>query len=265
MEVAGALPRFEERGDWMPVVGETKWTAYRLVRVALAVFAAVVALVLMVVAPGGPTQAEAAKKPPRLEKMFNSRYCEIFGVSAIPTGGFSVQVFNTVGLGFCPQDKWDALDFSAIADSEGWFAAAPNGPRYWLMDTIIGAKPSNPKTFGGIPMRQVAMIETSTLQPQPFTEFTIQRRNTWVFNKGRTVHILTDPAGTRYVMQAYTKTVDPTLNPKTLKNLGTNPTAAIPEGWSFSSRILRKPLAVRADGEATILRDGVRSVYQKLG
>lgn len=249
----------------MPVVREKAWAAKGPVRVALAVFAAIVALALMVGAPGGVTQAAAAKKPVSLDRMFNSRYCEIFGVSSIPTGGFSVQVFNSVGLGYCPQDKWDALDFSAIATAEGWMAAGPNGPRYWLMDTIIGAKPTNPKNFGGIPMRQVATLTTSTLQPPPFTEFRIQRRNTWIFNKGRMVYFLTDPAGTRYVMQAYTKTVDPTLNPKTLRNLATNPTAAIPEGWTFSSRTLKRPLAVRAAGEATIIRDGVRSVYQKLG
>lgn len=248
----------------MPVARETKWVTSGPARWALAVFAAGVALAVMAGAPGGATQAEAAKKPAMLERMFNSRYCEIFGVSPIPTGGFSVQVFNSVGLGYCPQEKWDALDFSAIAASEGWMAAAPNGPRHWLMDTIIGAKPTNPKNFGGIRMRQVAMIETSTLQPPPFTEFTILRRNTWVFDKGRTIYTLTDPAGARYVMQAYTKTVDPTLNPRTLKNLGTNPTAAIPEGWTFNSRTLKKPLAVRAAGQATIIRDGVRSVYQKV-
>ncbi len=249
----------------MSRAGETDSSFFQPKRVGVALIATLSVLALWGTLPGGVTRAEAAKKPVSLERMFNSRYCEIFGVSAIPTGGFSVQVFNSVGLGYCPQDKWDALDFSAIAISEGWMAAAPNGPRHWLMDTITGAKPTNPKNFGGIPMRQVATIETSTLQPQPFTEFTIKRRNTWVFNKGRTVHILTDPAGTRYVMQAYTKTVDPTLNPKTLRNLGSNPTAAIPEGWTFISRTLRRPLAVKAAGEATILRDGVRSVYQKLG
>ena len=65
-------------------------------------------------------------------------------------------------------------------------------------------------------------------------------------------------------MQAYTRTVDPTLNPKTLKNLGTNPMAAIPEGWTFRTKTLRRPLQMRSTGSATIIRDGVRSIYQKL-
>ena len=248
----------------MPVERESEWRASDLVRVAMVAVATVGAIALLATLPGSVTRAEAAKKPISLQRMFNSRYCEVFGVNSIPTGGFSVQIFNSVGLNKCPEAKWAALDFDAIADSEGWFAAAPNGPRYWLMDTITGALPTNPKTFGGIPMRQVATLTTSTLQPPPFTEFTINRRNTWVFKKGRTIHLLTDPAGARYVMQAYTRTVDPTLNPKTLRNLGTNPAAEIPEGWRFSSRKLKKSLALKAAGEATIIRDGVRSVYQRV-
>ena len=248
----------------MPVAREIERRTSGLVRISMVAVAVFGALVLLAALPGGVTRAEAAKKPISLERMFNSRYCEIFGVRSVPTGGFSVQVFNSVGLNKCPEAQWAALDFEAIADSEGWMAAAPNGPRYWLMDTITGALPTNPKTFGGIPMRQVATLTTSTLQPPPFTEFQIKRRNAWIFKKGRTIHILTDPDGTRYVMQAYTRTVDPTLNPRTLRNLGTNPTAEIPEGWRFSSRKLKKPLAMRAAGEATIIRDGVRSVYQRL-
>ena len=248
----------------MPVEREIELRLSLAVRAALAILAAVAALAVLAVLPGGATEAEAAKKPVSLKNMFNSRYCEILGVSAIPTGGFSVQVFNSVGLGYCPADKWDALDFDAIKTSEGWDFVDDNGPRYWLMDTIIGAKPSNPKNFGEIPMRQVATIELSTLPPPTFTEITIKRRNAWVFNKGRVIYTLTAPSGARYVMQAYTRTEDPTLNPNTLKDLGSNPEAAIPAGWTFKSTKLKRPLSLKAEGSATIIRDGVKSVYQKV-
>lgn len=248
----------------MPVVREIEWRTSWLARVALAILAAIAALAIAAAVPGGATQAEAAKKPLSLKNMFDSRYCEIFGVNPAPAGGFSVKIFNSVGLGKCPEAQWAALDFEAIAASEGWLIAAPNGPRHWLMDTIIGAKPTNPKNFGGIKMRQVATLESATLSPPPFTQFDIARKNTWVFKKGRTIYTLTDPFGNEFVMQAYTKTVDPSLNPKTLKNLASNPTAAIPAGWTFKATKLKRPLSLKASGSATIIRDGVRSVYQQV-
>ncbi|MFM8519165.1 MAG: hypothetical protein ACKOB2_01930 [Solirubrobacterales bacterium] len=231
----------------------------------LAVFASLVATG----GPAGvPTQAEAAKGQPRIGNLFNSRYCEIFGISSLSTGGYSVATYNSVGLGRCPQAEWAGLDFKAIADREGWLAASPHGPRYWLMDSILGARQTEPKDFGGIGMRHVATLATNDLQPPPFTELRLQmkswRGSTSFFRKGRTIHTLTDPSGTKWVMQAYTRTEDPTLGPRTLRNLPSNPKAAIPEGWTFRTRTLKKPLSMRSGGSATIIRDGVRSIYQKL-
>ena len=254
-------------------VRESNQGPVRSARVGILFFVVVVAVAGVLGGQVGVAQAEAqatsverakAKKKNQLKlrNMFNSRYCEVFGVSSIPTGGFLVRIFNSVGLGLCPQAEWDALDFTAIAKEEGWLAAAPNGPRYWLMDTIVGAKPTNPREFGGIKMRQVATLETGTLAPPPFTRYEISRRNTWVFKKGRTIYTLTDPAGARYVMQAYTKTVDPTLSPTTLRNLASNEAAEIPAGWTFRAIRLKRPLSLAAKGSASIIRDGVRSVYQ---
>lgn len=223
----------------------------------------------MLAAPaGGVPLADAAEKRPVLRGLYNSRYCEIFGISTVPTGGYSVATFNSVGLGSCPQAKWAGLDFQAIASSEGWLAATPHGPRYWLMDSICGTKRTDPKAFGGIRMRKVATLETDDLQPPPFTELELQldswRGTAWTFRRGRQVHSLTDPAGNRYLMQAYTRTEDPTLNPRRLANLGSNPKAAIPDGWKFSTKKLRRPLVLNASEKVTIIRDGVRSIYQKI-
>ena len=255
-----------------------RWRQGAAARVGLSLFVALMGVAMFAAGPVGAAQAEAQgttaerakakkkkkKKQLALEKMFNTRYCEIFGVNPAPAGGFAVKIFNSVGLGKCPEAQWAALDLEAIAAQEGWLLAAPNGPRHWLMDTIIGNKPTNPKTFGGIKMRQVATLESATLSPNPFTQFEISRKNTWVFNKGRTIYTLTDPFGNYFVMQAYTRTVDPALNPKTLENLDNNPLAAIPTGWTFRTTKLKRPLELKASGSATIIRDGVRSVYQQV-
>lgn len=248
--------------------GRTDSRPTRRLLAALVLFTILSGTAALAAPTGGIAPADAANKRPVIGGLYNSRYCEIFGISTVPAGGYSVATFNSVGLGSCPQAKWAGLDFQAIANSEGWLAATPHGPRYWLMDSIYGTKRTEPKTFGGIRMRKVATLETNNLQPPPFTELDLQldswRGTAWVFRRGRQVHSLTDPSGTRYLMQAYTRTEDPTLNPRKLANLGSNPKAAIPEGWKFSTKKLRKPLELKASERVTIIRDGVRSIYQKI-
>ncbi|MEX1219214.1 MAG: hypothetical protein WEB05_02370 [Solirubrobacterales bacterium] len=194
--------------------------------------------------------------------LYNQRYCEIFAVSPATEFGFPITVYNTIGLNDCPTDIWDALDFQAIARSEGVFVAAPNGPRRWVVDAVVGGNPGPAKDLGGLMMREVATITSTSLSPPPFTVTTIKRENNWIFRKGRTIREVISPAGRRYVMQAYTNTVDPTLSLSTLNSVGANPLTEMPPGWRFRTRKLKHKLVVTAGGEAKIVRDGLRCVYQ---
>jgi hypothetical protein len=177
-------------------------------------------------------------------------------------GLFEIQVFNTVGLNRCPDEDWSALNFNAIAEEEGWQGAFPNGPRYWVMDQIRGARPPAPVSLGGIDMRKVATLRLPVLLQNDFEPFQIERRTQWIFNRGRTIRELIAPDGRRYVMQAYTRNIDPELTESKLNEIGSNPLAEIPEGWTFRTRRLKNQLVMTANGTATILRDGLRSVYQ---
>jgi hypothetical protein len=194
--------------------------------------------------------------------LYNRRYCEIFAVSPATETGFPVKIYNTIGLNDCPAGIWDSLDFTAIAASEGVFVAAPNGPRRWVVDAVVGSRPGPAKDLGGLMMREVASTVTTSLSPPPFTVTTIARDNSWVFRRGRTIREMISPRGRRFVMQAYTNTVDPNLNLRTINATGSNPLAAMPPGWRFRTRKLRRKLTVTANGEARIVRDGLRSVYQ---
>ncbi len=142
-------------------------------------------------------------------------------------------------------------------------AAAPNGPRRWLVDKVVGGEPGPATDFGGLMMREVATLTASSLTPDAFTVIKIGRDNNWIFRKGRKVRELIAPNGRRFVMQAYTRTIDPDLNLRALNRTGSNPLAALPEGWRFKTRRLKRKLVVKAGGEATIVRDGLGSVYQK--
>jgi hypothetical protein len=48
----------------------------------------------------------------------------------------------------------------------------------------------------------------------------IYRNTNWVFKAGKPVHLLREPNGTVWVMQEYTKAVDPSLTPDNLHQLG---------------------------------------------
>lgn len=205
------------------------------------------------------------KKPmPLIKGLYNSRYCEIFGIGPQDgQGNYEIQVFNTVGINLCPDAKWTAINLTTVASANGWSGAVRNGPRFWVMDQIRGKTPPAPVTFGELPMRRVAILRIPG-QPDDFTPFQIERRTQWIFRKGRTVRELIAPNGRRYVMQAYTTNVDSSLTEDKLDDIGSNPQANIPEGWTFRTRKLRHQLVMSANGTATILRDGLKSVYQQL-
>jgi hypothetical protein len=224
---------------------------------------ALLAVLLAVLLALSAKAAATTQPAPIIGGLFNKRYCEIFKVGNRTSEGFPVTIFNTVGLNDCPTATWEAIDFDAIRTSEGLLAAVANGPRRWLVDAVQGRTNGAPVDVGGLMMRPVATLLTQTLSPTAFTETKIARNNSWTFRKGRTIHEVVSPTGSRYVMQAYTRTIDPTLTPKTLSSTGSNPLAEIPAGWKFRSRTLKRKLIVRSNGTATIVRDGLRSVYQK--
>ena len=249
--------------------GGEAMTEVRKFPIAVAVVGLVLALGLALAtgpseAPAKVVSAAKAKEPTAVIKgLYNSRYCEIFGVNAPDSEGiFELEVFNTVGINRCPDAEWQAIDLPTVASENGWAVAVRNGPRFWVMDQIRGAKPPVPVTFGELPMRKVATLRLPELAQADFKPFVIERRTEWVYNKGRYVRELISPSGQRFVMQAYTQNVDPTLTEAGLNEVGSNPLAAIPEGWTFRYRKLKRQLVLTAKGEATILRDGLRSVYQ---
>ncbi len=86
------------------------------------------------------------------------RYCEILLVRPT-TASASAVVYNTYPLNACPASKWDALDTKAVAAQQG-VPRAPNGPRYWLMDSIDKATSGAHvvKVFGGIAMIREATV-----------------------------------------------------------------------------------------------------------
>lgn len=222
----------------------------------IAVAAAAVATLGM-----GATTASAATSSGT--ELHNARYCEILDLKKLPPDG-KVVVWNTIGLNDCPQAWWDGFDATSLAAELGDPFVVLNGPRHFLMDSAK-ARTGEIRRFHGRRMRRVATLPIPTaadLAQTPYAERTVDRLNTWHWNRGRKVYELLAPDGSTYVMQAYSQIVDPTLRMSDLASLGER--LALPEGWEYRVRKLTEPLTLRASGSATILQDELKNTYQRM-
>jgi hypothetical protein len=158
--------------------------------------------------------------------MHGGRYGEVLLVRG-RLNRIEATVYNTLGLNDCPDDLWRALDAEAIKKTHRARAAILNGPRYFLMDTVIIADPGGEiVTYGELQMRPLATVRLPMtalrggLDRQPYTENTIRRTTVYVYDQGREVYELVAPDGTPYLMQSYSLAVDRTLTEADLPALG---------------------------------------------
>jgi hypothetical protein len=219
-------------------------------------FAAAV-LAAAAVAPGARA---ATDRRPVLKGLHDARYCEILELRGAPPAG-KVNVYNTIGLNACPPAQW-MFDAPSLAQELGATLVVLNGPRHFLMDTVQGTAGPR-RDFHGLGMRKVATIPIRTaddLLVKPFTDRVITRDNVWRFARGRRVFELVAPGGDTYVMQSYSQIKDPSLTLRKLRSLG--PRVGLPEGWRYRTRVLHEPLALAANGSATITQDDLGNTYQ---
>lgn len=203
--------------------------------------------------------------------LYNFRYCEILLVYLDESLQPFAEVWGTQSLNSaCPQALWDELDFNGIASDNGALAAIENGPRFVIVDasTGIGNDVFDPngevRDFGGIGMQQLTTVRfggSVMNDAQSYIPAQVDRSNIWQFVEGRRVYELTDPNGTKYIMQSYNRIADSGLQTDDLRTLGSR--LQLPEGWSFESRVLEEALQVSpVDGIATVLTDDLRNTYQ---
>lgn len=227
----------------------------RAVGVGAALLAAA-ALLLLAAAPAGAARGHGTE-------MHDARYCEILELKSLPPDA-KVVVWNTIGLNDCPEAWWDGFDAGALAAELGDPYVVLNGPRHFLMDAAK-ARTGQVRSFHGERMRKVATLPIASfadLAQVPYRERSVSRLNTWHWRAGRKIYELLAPDGATYVMQSYSQIVDPSLRMADLGSLGAR--LALPSGWSYRVRRLRRPLTLRARGSATILQDELKNTYQRL-
>jgi hypothetical protein len=204
----------------------------------------------------------AALAAATLGGLHDARYCEIIALEGAPPDATAV-VWNTIGLNKCPARWWNAFDAGALAQELGATAVVLNGPRHFLMDSVTVPRTGRVRAVHGQRLRRVAEIPIRTaaeVAQVPYTDRVIERDNTWRWQRGRRIYELVAPGGDTYVMQAYAQIKDRSLSLRKLRALGRR--LDLPQGWRYRSRVLRRPLALGADGQATIIQDELQNTYQ---
>lgn len=234
---------------------------WRLPRLLTSAGTAIALVATTGIADAAPGASDAART-----HMRGDRYCELLLLQPAD-GRLEAQVWNTYGLNDCPEQQWATLDPAAVARDEGVAVVLRNGPRYWLIDEATRSEATVPpvRSLGGIPMRRLGAV---SLAPADVTAGAyrpqrVVRNAQMTWPAARRVYELTAPDGAVYIMQSWSRQIDPTLAERDLRRLGTR--LALPEGWSFSSRVPRRPIRVGtdADGAATVLQDELMNAYSR--
>jgi len=202
--------------------------------------------------------------PQRLiDHMRGVRYGEVLAMFLRDTG-LEAEVYGTQMLNDCPQELWETLNADEIAKDMGAVFVKLNGPRYWLLDGL-GSKVAvvDPvfKDFNGIQMRRIATIPIGAdFAAGPYTIRNVNRGAVFFFDAGKTVYELVDPDGRALVMQARCVGVDPNMTEESLATLGER--LALPEGWSYRTRVLETELVVDTSATlATVVQDEFENTY----
>ncbi len=198
-----------------------------------------------------------------ISDMRGVRYGEVLAAFVRETG-LEAEVYGTQMLNDCPDELWQTLDAPTIAAEMGAVMVKLNGPRYWMLDGLgqkVAVVEPVFRDFNGLTMRRIATVDLGT-EPstQPYVERYVNRGAVFFFDAGSVVHELVNPDGLAYVMQAYCIGVDATLNQDNLADLAGR--LALPEGWSFRTRVLDEELVVDTTATiATVLQDELENTY----
>jgi hypothetical protein len=191
------------------------------------------------------------------------RYGEVLAMFLRDTG-LEAEVYGTQMLNDCPQELWETLNADEIAKDMNAVFVKLNGPRYWVLDGL-GSKVAvvDPvfRDFNGIQMRRIATIPLGAdFAVGAYVVRNVNRGAVFFFDAGKTVYELVDPDGRAFVMQARCVGVDSNMSEASLVNLGER--LALPEGWSYRTRVLETELVVdTSETLATVVQDEFENTY----
>jgi hypothetical protein len=213
-----------------------------------------------------PVAAQADKAEQMLERMRDTRYCEIIPV--VRRGlRFVGTVYSTIGHNDCPPEIWSKITEAAMKKQFGAPVVVLNGPRHVLMDAIAAkGDVADAKTIDadglGLTARTTITHRLTSLRTKPYRERTIERDTRFVFKAGQPVFLLVRPDGARYAMQSYPEKPENSLSYADLPSLAQR--LKLPRGWRYETMTPTSDLVLRAQNRATIVQDDLDDTYRKI-
>jgi hypothetical protein len=200
----------------------------------------------------------------QISSLRGQRYCEVLIGEGKIFKGITLDVYNTIGLNFCPQEQWGKLNEKKIKKEWDADFVKLNGPRFWTMDAMKSTL-LNPTivSFNGIEMRKAGILKLGYKEilgkRSVYKERKVRRNSIWIFNPYELVYELVSPDNKVFIMQSYSSEVkDLTL--ENLKNLKSQ--LKLPKGWSYRARMLNEELQVPIpQGLATVIQDNLYNSY----
>ena len=178
-------------------------------------------------------------------------------------------VYTAASLADITPDSHKKIDAVRLARELEVDMCAVNGGRIWLMDEQ-DVQGGDVVDFHGVKLMYGGEMTASEMISQmknAYSPSLIYRNTNWIWHKGTPVHLLREPGGAVWVMQEYTKDVDPTLTLDNLAQVG-GKLRNLPKGWKFETKVLTKDLSLNTancDGWAAIVRDELHCTYQGCG
>ena len=177
-------------------------------------------------------------------------------------------VFTAASIPVDPE-AYKKIDPKKLAQELQVDMCAVNHGRFWMMDEIEFVV-SEAQSFHGVELRyggDMTGAEMLTQFQSAYVPSLIRRNTVWTFKAGKPVFLLREPSGPVWVLQEYTKAVDPSLIPDNLDTVGSK-LKNLPAGWKFETKVLTQDLVLdtgRAGSWAAIIRDDLHCTYQGCG
>jgi len=153
----------------------------------------------------------------------NTRGLPFHGMGAFVGTGKTqrAHVYTAASIPVDPE-AYKRIDPKKLAQELEVDMCAVNSGRFWMMDEIefvVGET----QNFHGVELRwggDMTGAEMLTQFQSAYVPSLIRRSTVWTFKAGKSVCLLREPNGAVWVLQEYTKAVDPDLTPDNLHTLG---------------------------------------------
>jgi hypothetical protein len=175
----------------------------------------------------------------------------------------------TLGEGPLVPGSIEKIDAKKLAEELGVVACILNIGRNWTMDEM-DIHLGEVVDFQGVKMAWAGDMSADEIMLHfsgPYIIGKILRNTDWIYKAGKKVYLLREPGGLVWVMQEYTKEVDPSLTIDNLDQVGSK-LKNLPEGWKFETVVLKKDLTLdtrRTGMWASIIRDELGNTYECTG